>query len=52
MCNRKVQQIDKKNHVKDLVTHEIFKDSLTDEVSDEEDWENFLPGLKQKQKQK
>jgi hypothetical protein len=35
--------------MKDLVTHEIFEDLLEDEVSDEEDWENFLPGLKQKQ---
>ena len=36
----------------DLVTHEIFEDLLTDEANDEEDWENFLPGLQQKQKQK
>lgn len=34
-------------HMKDLVTHEIFEDLLKDEVSDEEDWENFLPTLKQ-----
>jgi len=32
-----------------MITHEIFDDLLTDEVSDEEDWENFLSGLKQKQ---
>jgi bacterioferritin len=38
----------KKYHMKDLVTHEIFEDLLKDEVSDEEDWENFLPSLKQK----
>jgi hypothetical protein len=35
--------------MKDLVTHEIFEELLEDEVSDEEDWEDFLPGLKQKQ---
>jgi hypothetical protein len=35
--------------MKDLVTHEIFEDLLKDEVSDEEEWENFLPALKQKQ---
>jgi len=35
-------------HMKDLVTHEIFEDLLKDEVSDEEDWENFLPSIKQK----
>jgi hypothetical protein len=29
--------------MKDLVTHEIFEDLLKDEVSDEEEWENFLP---------
>jgi hypothetical protein len=34
--------------MKDLVTHEIFDDLLNDEVSDEEDWENFLPSIKQK----
>ena len=34
-------------HMKDLVTREIFEDLLKDEVSDEEDWENFLPTLKQ-----
>jgi hypothetical protein len=36
--------------MKDLVTHEIFEDLLKDEVSDE-DWENFLPALKEKQQQ-
>ena len=46
----KYNRMAKKYHMKDLVTHEIFEDLLTDEVSDEEDWENFLPGLKQKQK--
>jgi bacterioferritin len=46
----KYNRLAKKYHMKDLVTHEIFEDLLTDEVSDEEDWENFLPGLKQKQK--
>jgi ferritin-like protein len=40
----------KKYHMKDLATHEIFEDVLTDEVNDEENWQNFLPGLKQKQK--
>jgi len=39
----------KKYHMKDLVTHEIFEDLLTDGVSHEEDWESFLPGLKQSQ---
>lgn len=29
----------------DLVTHEIFEDLLKDEVSDEEEWENFLAKL-------
>ncbi len=29
----------------DLVTHELFEDLLKDEVSDEEQWERFLPGL-------
>ena len=38
--------------MKDIVTHEIFEDLLTDEVSDEEDWEDLLPGLQEKQKQK
>jgi hypothetical protein len=38
--------------MKDLVTHEIFEELLEDEVSDEEDWEDFLPGLKQKQSKK
>jgi len=27
----------------DLVTHELFEDLLKDEVSDEEEWERFLP---------
>jgi hypothetical protein len=36
--------------MKDLATHEIFEDVLTDEVNEEENWQNFLPGLKQKQK--
>jgi hypothetical protein len=31
-----------------LVTYEIFEDLLTDEVIDEEDWEKFLPSIKQK----
>ena len=44
----KYNRLAKKYHMKDLVTHEIFEDLLTDEVSDEEDWESFLPGLKQK----
>jgi bacterioferritin len=43
----KYNALAKKYHMKDLVTHEIFEDLLTDEVSDEEDWENFLPSLKQ-----
>lgn len=29
----------------DLVTHEIFEDLLRDEVSDEEEWENFMAKL-------
>ena len=41
----KYNRLAKKYHMKDLVTHEIFEDLLTDEVSDEEDWESFLPGL-------
>jgi bacterioferritin len=45
----KYNNLAKKYHMKDLVTHEIFEELLEDEVSDEEDWENFLPGLKQKQ---
>ena len=45
----KYNKLAKKYHMKDLVTHEIFEDLLKDEVSDEEDWENFLPALKQKQ---
>ena len=48
----KYNRLAKKYHMKDLVTHEIFEDLLTDEVNDEEDWENFLPGLEQKQKKK
>jgi bacterioferritin len=43
----KYNALAKKYHMKDLVTHEIFEDLLTDEVGDEEDWENFLPSLKQ-----
>ncbi len=42
----KYNNLAKKYHMKDLVTHDIFEDLLTDEVSDEEDWEDFLPGLK------
>jgi bacterioferritin len=42
----KYNRLAKKYHMKDLVTHEIFEDLLSDEVSDEEDWEDFLPGLK------
>jgi bacterioferritin len=45
---QKYNTLAKKYHMKDLVTHEIFEDLLKDEVSDEEDWENFLPSLKQK----
>jgi bacterioferritin len=48
----KYNNLAKKYHMKDLVTHEIFEDLLEDEVSDEEDWEDFLPGLKQKQSKK
>ncbi|HEY3525353.1 MAG TPA: hypothetical protein VGK47_04085 [Nitrososphaeraceae archaeon] len=44
----KYNALAKEYHMKDLVTHEIFEDLLTDEVSDEEDWENFLPSMKQK----
>jgi ferritin-like protein len=44
----KYNTLAKKYHMKDLVTHEIFEDLLKDEVSDEEDWENFLPSIKQK----
>jgi bacterioferritin len=47
----KYNKLAKKYHMKDLVTHEIFEDLLVDEVADEEDWENFLPGLKGKGKQ-
>jgi len=42
--------LEQKYHMKGLASHEIFGDLLTDEVSDEEDWENFLPDLKQKLK--
>ena len=45
----KYNKLAKKYHMKDLVTHEIFEDLLEDEVADEEDWEDFLPGLKEKQ---
>jgi hypothetical protein len=38
----------RKYHMKDPVPHEIFDDLLKDEVSNEEDWENFLPSIKQK----
>jgi bacterioferritin len=44
----KYNTLAKKYHMKVLVTHEIFEDLLKDEVSDEEDWENFLPSIKQK----
>ena len=44
----KYNKLAKKYHMKDLVTHEIFEDLLKDEVSDEDDWENFLPAIKQK----
>jgi bacterioferritin len=44
----KYNKLAKKYHMKDLVTNEIFEDFLKDEVSDEEDWENFLPSIKQK----
>jgi ferritin-like protein len=44
----KYNALAKKYHMKDLVTHEIFEDLLKDEVSDEEDWETFLPSIKQK----
>jgi bacterioferritin len=47
----KYNKLAKKYHMKDLVTHEIFEDLLVDEVADEEDWENFMPGLKGKGKQ-
>ncbi len=39
----KYNKLAKKYHMKDLVTHEIFEDLLNDEVSDEQDWEDFLP---------
>ena len=41
----KYNRLAKKYHMKDLVTHEIFEDLLVDEVSDEEDWESFMPSL-------
>jgi bacterioferritin len=44
----KYNNLAKKYHMKDLVTHEIFEDFLKDEVSDEEDWESFMPSLQQK----
>lgn len=44
----KYNNLAKKYHMKDLVTHEIFEDFLKDEVSDEEDWENFLPSIQRK----
>ena len=42
----KYNNLAKKYHMKDLVTHEIFEDLLVDEVGDEEDWESFMPSLK------
>lgn len=39
----KYNKLAKKYHMKDLVTHEIFEALLNDEVSDEQDWEDFLP---------
>ena len=39
----KYNKLAKKYHMKDLVTHELFEDLLNDEVSDEQDWEDFLP---------
>jgi hypothetical protein len=48
----KYNKLTKKYHTKDLVTHEIFEGLLVNEVSDEEDWESFIPGLQQKQKQR
>ena len=45
----KYNNLAKKYHMKDLVTHEIFEELLEDEVDDEEDWEDFMPGLKGKQ---
>ena len=44
----KYNKLAKKYYMKDLVTDEIFEDLLKDEVSDEEDWENFLLSIKQK----
>jgi bacterioferritin len=41
----KYNNLARKYHMKDLVTHEIFEDLLVDEVSDEEDWESFMPSL-------
>jgi ferritin-like protein len=45
---QKYNTLAKKYHMKDPVPHEIFDDLLKDEVSNEEDWENFLPSIKQK----
>ena len=39
----KYNKLAKKYHMKDLVTHELFEDLLNDEVSDEQDWKDFLP---------
>ena len=44
----KYNSLAKKYHMKDLVTHEIFVDLLTDEVSDEEDEGEFVTSNKQK----
>lgn len=41
----KYNNLAKKYHMKDLVTHEIFEDFLKDEVSDEED---FLSSIQRK----
>ena len=46
LLNKNYNTLAKKYHMKDLVTHKIFEDLLKDEVI-EEDWENFLPILKQ-----
>lgn len=46
LLNKNYNTLAKKYHMKDLVTHKIFEDLLKDEVIDE-DWENFLPILKQ-----
>ncbi|MGC1931867.1 MAG: hypothetical protein WA667_23095 [Candidatus Nitrosopolaris sp.] len=50
-ANEKYDRLAKKYRMKDLVT-QIFEDLVTDEVSEEEDWKSFWPGLKQKYKQK